>query len=621
MLTIYADAESFYSKEYSLRKMTPPEYILGAQWETIGWGVAENNDKPFWLEGDEFETYLKGLRHTPYRLVTHNALFDASIIGWRYGLYPTLCVDTMSMARALLSHVLPRGSVSLENVGNYLSVGQKGHTVHNVVGMGLEAIKQAGLYMLYVAYCLNDVEICRAIYKQLAPSFPATEFVINDMIIKMATRPQFQVNEDKLYLHLATIQAAKQNLLDRVGIDKKDLMSNDKFALALERLGVEPPKKVSPTTGKVTWAFAKTDEGFSALEDDPNPDVQALHSARVGHKSTLEESRTERFINISRVTYDGNSGWMPIALRFSGAHTHRFSGDWKLNEQNLPSRGDKTLRESLVAPDGYVVVTVDAAQIEARLTAWLSGQWDLVDQFERGEDVYSIFASDIYGFVVTKKNKKERFLGKTSVLGLGFGMGAAKFQNTVRIEAHKNGFEVDVDLLEAERIVNLYRFKNREIKKTWHWLNNHLPAIANGQAEGIKFGPCIFEKQAILLPNGLRLRYEGLHYADGEWNFTYAGKPKRIYGGKMLENMVQALDRVHVMEAAVRIQVRSFELGLNLPLAHQVHDELVYVVPAEQEAEVRALCLEEMERRPSWGPDLPLAAEAGSGPSYGEIRA
>jgi len=616
MRKVFIDFETFYSKTFSLRKITPPEYIMDPQFETIGCGIAEDNNLPYWVNGSDVQRALDELRLHECAVVGHNMLFDGIILAWRYQQRARLFVDTMAMARALLSYVLPRGSVSLSNTGTYLGIGVKGTAVHNVIGMNAEAIRAAGLLESYAEYCCNDVAMTRAIYEKLAPSFPAREFIIADMIMRMAIEPQFQVDENKLHLHLATIQAAKQNLLDRVGIDKKDLMSNDKFALALERLGVEPPKKVSPTTGKVTWAFAKTDEGFAALEDDPNPDVQALHSCRVGHKSTLEESRTERFIAISRAT----GGAMPIPLRFSGAHTHRFSGDFKLNMQNLPSRGNKLLRESLKAPDGYVVVTVDAAQIEARLTAWLSGQWDLVDQFERGEDVYSIFASDIYGFVVTKKNKKERFLGKISVLGLGFGMGAAKFQNTVRIEAHKNGFEVDVDLLEAERIVNLYRFKNREIKNTWHWLQNHIPAIANGQAEGIKFGPCVFEKQAILLPNGLRLRYEGLHYKDNEWCFTWGGNLRRIYGGKMLENIVQGLDRVHVMEAALRIQVRSYELGLNLPLAHQVHDELVYVVPAEREVEVRALCLEEMERRPSWGPDLPLAAEAGAGPSYGEIR-
>jgi DNA polymerase len=201
------------------------------------------------------------------------------------------------------------------------------------------------------------------------------------------------------------------------------------------------------------------------------------------------------------------------------------------------------------------------------------------------------------------------------ILGLGFGMGAPKFKDTWRVQTAAAGFPSEIDLLEAERIVNLYRSKNRAIRDNgWKFLQNHIPAIANGQAEGTRFGPCVMEKQAILLPTGLRLHYEGLHYMDGEWWFTYAGKPKKLYGGKLLENCVQALDRVLVMEAAVRIQART-----GLRLAHQVHDELVYVVPKEQVPEFRAVIKAEMERRPAWGLDLPLAAETGAGPNFGQV--
>lgn len=624
MLTIFADAESYYDKVYSLRNMTPAEYILDPRWETIGWSVAENDCDPFWLEGDEFADYLCRLGTTNFKLVTHNALFDACIVAWRYGVYPRLCVDTMSMARALLSHVLPGGRVSLENVGSFLGVGIKGKTIHNAVGRHLADIKADGVfYRQYMAYGIGDVKICRGIYRHLAPSFPAREFVINDMIIKMATRPQFQVDVGKLYEHLATIQANKQTLLDRVGVAKEELMSNDRFAMALQRLGVEPPVKVSPTTGKETWAFAKSDEAFAALEGHQDPDVQALHAARVGHKSTLEESRTQRFINVAGVTYDGNASWMPIPLRFSGAHTHRLSGDWKLNAQNLPSRKNTSLRQSLIAPPGYSVVAVDASQIEARLTAWLAGQQDLLDLFEAGDDVYSNFATDLYGVPVSKLNKETKPLrlgGKICILGLGFGMGPPKFQDTWRIQSADAGMPMTLELEEAERIVNFYRTRMVKIKAIWRWLQNMLPLLANGQAEGMTLGPCVFEKQAILLPTGLRLHYHDLTYKAGEWHFTYGGKRKRLYGGKLLENIVQALDRERVMDAATRNALRFTERGWAYPLAHQVHDELVYVVRTEIVSEFRQIVEGEMSRRPEWGPTLPLAAESSIGPNYGACK-
>lgn len=626
MRTIFADAESFYSTEYSLRRITPPEYILGDQWETHGWAVIDEHlsSKPFWLEGDEFANYLQRLHADgeELRIVTHNALFDMCIIGWRYGIYPKLCVDTMSMARALLSHELPGGRVSLDNVAKHLGHGSKLGGLANVKDMRLADLKRnPELYEAHIRYAERDVELCRAIYYDLAPRFPATEFAINHMIIEMATRPQFTINADKLYLHKAGIEAAKQNLLDRVGIDKSELMSNDKFALALQRLGVEPPMKISPTTGQETWAFAKTDPGFIELEEHDDPDVQALHAARVGFKSTQEETRTQRFIDISRVTFDGNQSWMPIPLRFSGAHTHRFSGDWKINEQNLPAgRGGKTalLREAHEAPEGHEVLTCDASQIEARLTAWLCGQWDLVEAFERGDDVYSLLATEIFGTTVTKKDKARRQVGKRAELGLGFSAGAKVLFRALLGDAREMGLDLDITMGFAEKVVNVYRRKRNNIKNKWYWLNDMIPAMASGAAEGTQFGPCMFEKEAILLPSGLRLRYHELKYIGGEWTFTFAGKRKRIYGGKILENVVQALDRVCVMDAALRVRQRCKDYGIRL--AHQVHDEIVYVPHSSVVADVRRIVAEEMARRPVWGPTLPLAAETGVGANYGEAK-
>ena len=623
MLKITLDFESFYSREYSLRKMTPVEYILGAEFETIGCAVKVRDKPTVWLEGDRVASLLRKVNE-PWMCITHNALFDCSILAWRYDIHPTLCVDTMSMARALLSPYLPRASVSLETVSTYLNLGHKEMSaLGNVMGMRLRDIKaRPALYDALVKYALGDADKCRGIFDHVSSSFPAQEFIINDMIIKMATRPQFAVDQNLLYEHLAQITDAKTHLLERANISKLELMSNDKFAVALRNLGVEPATKISPATGKETYAFAKTDEFMDELQEHGDPDVQALVAARLGLKSTLEETRTQRFINISRLTHDGNEAWMPIALRFSGAHTHRFSGDWKLNQQNLPSRKSRKLRQSLKAPEGRVVLAADSAQIEARLTAWLAKCAILVKQFTLGEDVYSIFATEIYGFVVTKKDKIQRFLGKTSILGLGFGMGGTKFDDTVRIQAADQNIEIDLAPLGgAKSIVDLYRRKYPEIPATWKRLDGLIQRMAAGRANGETFGPCIVEGHTIRLPGGLPLQYPDLKYDPAfGWSYWDGRKRKPLWGGTLLENIVQYLDRQAVMEAAVRIQRRVRVLGINMPLAHQVHDELVYVPRIEDVSIVTPIVEEEMFRRPSWGPDLPLAAETKSGVSFGDVE-
>ena len=155
--------------------------------------------------------------------------------------------------------------------------------------------------------------------------------------------------------------------------------------------------------------------GFIALTEHEDPFIQQLCAVRLGTKSTIEESRIERFIHVGA----RNRGKLPIPLKYYGAHTGRWAGSDKVNFQNLPSRDKKkkALKNAVVAPDEHVVINCDSSQIEARMLAWLAGQGDVVQQFAKGEDVYSIFASKIYGRDISKKDPIERFVGKTCILG------------------------------------------------------------------------------------------------------------------------------------------------------------------------------------------------------------
>jgi hypothetical protein len=241
----------------------------------------------------------------------------------------------------------------------------------------------------------------------MSQDFPPTELRLIDLTIRMFTDPVLQLDEGMLNVHLHKERQRKKELLEN--FDKATLMSNPKFADLLTVHGVTPPMKKSPATGKETYAFAKTDEAFKALLGHENPSVQALVAARLGTRSTIEESRTERFIGIAR------RGAMPVPLRYYAAHTGRWGGDDKLNLQNLP-RGS-TLKKAILAPAGYMMIDSDSSQIEARTLAWLAGQDDLVEAFDRGEDVYKIMASAIYGRPVADITKDERFVGKTTILG------------------------------------------------------------------------------------------------------------------------------------------------------------------------------------------------------------
>lgn len=632
MRTIVVDVESYYDSEYSLRKMTPVEYILDHRWETIGWAVKDNGAETVWMTDTEFRAYLAGLP-PKVAMVSHNALFDMCVLAWRYDYTPHLMIDTLGMARAWMGHKMR--SLALASIAKYMGIGEKGNTVHKVQGMNLAAIKAAGFYGEYAEYSKTDADLCWQIYRAIiGEGFPVEEIAVMDSVLRCAVQPAFVLNQGLLAEHLHAVQAEKETLMQRIGIASHDafapntnvrdiLMSNDMFANALRALGVEPPTKISLTTGKEAYAFAKTDAAFIELEEHEDPDVQALVSARLGVKSTIEETRTQRLLSVSHLTWPGNQQrLMPMPLRYSGAHTHRLSGDWKLNMQNLPSRGNNKIRSSLEAPEGKQVVAVDASQIEARIAGWFCGADGLTNAFANKEDVYSTFASSVFGYEVVKATHKvERFIGKTAVLGLQYGLGWSKFQKTVAMQSKAQvGQEVVLDDIQATRVVQTYRREYQEIPQMWRRLDYLIGQMTSRNCY-VELGPLIFMHEKVKLPSGLFLHYHNLENRDGQWWFTHGGIPKYLYGGKLLENIVQALARICVMDAAVRVRKMLAFLGHDtIRLNLQVHDELVYITPSDHAEWLRDLVIEEMCKAPTWGAGIPFDAEGAIGPSFGDAK-
>ncbi len=639
MKTVFGDFETYYDDLYSLRRMTPVEYILDPRFEMIAVAIAEGDDPPTFKEHDPFVEYLSTLDPNDTCFVSHNALFDACLLAWRYHFIPALYIDTMSMARATIYH--KTGHVSLDAVQKYFGFGEKLKTIANVKGMNKQAIKDNDLWLDYAVYGIDDCTKMRMIFNAMRPSFPMSEFLVMDSVIRCAVNPVFKLDTGILHSHLHEVKTNKETLLARTGLQSRDsLMSDEAFARALQSLGVDPPRKIT-AKGNDKWAFAKTDEAFTDLEEHPDTNVQALVAARLGIKTTLEETRTQRMISISQLIWprkgDGPAAdkmlpfmdaWMPIPLRYSGAHTHRLSGDWKLNAQNWskvkPDGSGGNIRKSLVAPQGHSVVAADASQIEARLTAWFCGQEDLRKAFEDGEDIYSQFAQEeIYHYPVTnsKETKLERFIGKQAILGAGFGAGGPKFQWMVETLSRVIlGQQIEYDEVRAKTVINAYRRRYSNISGMWPTLLQTCSAIARGDTGVLGTdGVVSYGQDFIRLPNGLSLFYDGLRCEASprgtQWTFTFAKKKKFLHGGKILENIIQALARIVVMDAAVRMRQKY---GLHYAL--QVHDELVYVVPTEKATWVLASLITEMTTRPWWGPTIPLAAEGAIGHSYGDVK-
>jgi DNA polymerase len=606
-MIITLDFETYYDKAFSLTKLTTEEYIRDDRFEVIGVAVAIDNEQPKWFSGTQADTraFLKKFDWDNALALAHNMQFDGAILNWHFGIKPKGYLDTLCMARAI--HGVDAGG-SLKVLAERYQVGAKGDEVIRAEGKRRTDFYDVDLD-LYGKYCINDVAITYDIFKILAKTFPTKELKVIDTTLKMFIQPSLVLDKTMLEEHLENVKNLKAKLLDSAQADIDDLMSSDRFAELLKALGVVPPTKISARTGKEAWAFAKTDEEFKALLEHTDPRVQALVSARLGNKTTLEETRTQRFIDIS------TRGLLPVPIKYYAAHTGRWGGDDKINLQNLPSRGNNAgkLKKSIRAPDGYMMIDCDSSQIEARTVAWLAGQNDLVEAFDKGEDVYKIMASAIYGKDVEEISKDERFVGKTTILGAGYGMGSQKFQ----VQLKTFGVEIEAD--EANRIIQVYRKTYDQIPELWKQAQKCIESIVDkkvapfGAVDAVKFDPI---EGGFLLPSGLWQRYDGLervYDADGKVQYQYKTRKGavKIYGGKVVENLCQAIARCVIAEQMLLI-------GKRYRVVLTVHDAVACLAPKEEVVEAQLYVEECMKTRPAWAQTLPLSCESGVGKSYGE---
>lgn len=608
---ITLDLETYYDKDYSLSKITTEEYVRDPRFQVIGVGVKVNDGKTEWFSGTHgrIKEFLAQYDWANSAVLAHNMMFDGAIMSWRFDIRPKVLFDTLCMARAI--HGVEK-SASLKALAENYAVGEKGTEVLDAKGKRRADFTPEEL-AAYGGYCINDVELTYNIFNiMMSRGFPKSELKLIDLTLRMFTEPTLGLDRARLEKHLEKTQLMKGDLLKVAGVeDKADLMSNPKFAALLGTFGAPCPMKISPTTGNMTYALAKTDQGMKDLLEHDDPQVQALAAARLGVKSTLEETRTQRFIDIS------GRGMLPVPVRYYAAHTGRWGGDDKINLQNLPSRGPnaKALKKCIVAPEGHSIVEADSSQIEARMLAWLARQDDVVQTFASKGDVYKKMASAIYNVDESDVTKDQRFVGKTTVLGAGYGMGGEKFQLALKNSG------VDITKGEAAKIIGIYRETNDMISNMWKQAGTTLRYMVRGDSMPFgKDGVLGVDTHApgIKLPNGLLIRYDELEEAENEKGGTeYSYKTRmgrtRIYGGKVVENVTQALARLIIGEQMLRI-------GKKYRVVLTVHDSIVCCVPDDEAETCKSYVEECMRWVPAWAEGLPVDCEAGIGKNYGETE-
>lgn len=641
--------------DYTLSKMTTEEYIRDDRFKAFGVGWKEyGSDKVHWVSHENIGEWVESINWDRTAVLAHNAQFDVAILSWVYGASPAFIFDSLSMARALRGVEVGN---SLAKLAEYYELPPKGQAVYSTDG--LEELP-LNIEEELAQYCLHDVYLCEAVFnylnEELEGGFPKGELRLIDLTLKMFINPVLELDKEMLVEAIEDERAKREALLQKIGVDETSLASNDQFSVVLEEIGVIPPTKISKTTGKETFAFAKNDALFQALLNSDNEDVALLCEARLKVKSTLERTRAQRFADIAE------RGTLPVPLNYYGAHTGRWSASKGsgLNLQNL-KRGS-FLRKAIQAPKGFTLVVCDLSQIEPRVLAYLADYENLLEIFSSGQDAYAAFGAQMFG--IPNLNKEEhpdlRQSAKAALLGCGYGMGWASFAaqlltgflgapptlydkafakqlgvsgSEVRDFVSNEGNlarmreiphtctedELLIHCVAAKKIIDIYRATSLPIVSFWQLCNDAiLSCLSKGKEYKFK---CIkFEKERIMLPSGLFLRYpnlEGIPDDKGRIQWQYGGddktKPKKLYGGKIVENIVQAVARCIMTDGMLRIQKKY-------PCVLTVHDEVVVLVPESEAEEAEVWVHAQMVTDPKYMSGIPLDAETGCAKRYGEAK-
>jgi DNA polymerase len=637
------------SKEYTLSKMTTEEYIRDKRFKAFGACLHDyGSDKTIqWYRGDELPRILSTYNWKETALLAHNAQFDVSILSWKYGIKPAFIFDTLSMARALRGVEVGN---SLARLAEDFGLPPKGKAVYSTDG--LDEIHDRNIERELEEYCKHDVYLCEQIYERLAHGYPIKELRLIDMTLRMYTEPLLELDQRMLIEALTDERDKREGLLQRLGVDETALASNKQFAELLKSLGVDPPTKISKTTGKQTLALAKNDAHFQALLNGENEDVALVCEARLKVKSTTERTRAQRFLDISQ------RGALPVPLSYYGAKSGRWTASKgsAINMQNL-KRGS-FLRKAIMAPEGYQLVVGDLSQIEPRVLAWFADYEEMLDIFRSGADAYASFGAQMFNIPGLSKESHPdlRQSAKSALLGCGYGLGWASFATQLLVGflgappvrytkdfAKKLGVDkeyvekfldnkenlekmadiphtcTDGELLihcvASKAIIDIYRRTAQPVVSFWEMCTEMMSrCLING--EEMQYKCIMFRKGEIELPNGMKLLYPDLRQIkdeDKKTHWVYGADATKLYAGKITNNIIQGVARIVMTDGMLRVQKRY-------PVKGTVHDELICVVPDEEVAEAKTWVLAQMTVEPSYLPGIPLNADGGAHRRYGMAK-
>lgn len=674
---VVLDFETYWrSKDYSLSKLSYIDYVRSKEFYPQLLSYSVNGNPVSVVEHEDIPAALAELNLEDHRTLTvgHNINgFDGFILSDYYNIHPFMIADTLTLANWNGVSRLVRPS--LASLVEYFEIGHKdqGTTVSD----GRKYPNEFGdQWQYFKEYCKQDTLLTYKLFNMLISSkvITADAIIFSNLTAKMAQDIDigFTIDNNLLYEFIAQLDAEEREA--KVKLEKmfklppgrtfkQTLRSDKSFAKMLELLGCQPPMKKSDTKSEkkrkelqakgydtsdpssytvMAYAFAKKDVDFLALLEHPDSRVRELVKMRLEFKTSIPESRALNLISVGET-----KGNMPVFLKAYAAHTGRFGAGTDgvsdgLNTQNMAKHSAKlkALRQAITVPEGYKIVACDSSQIECRVLAYASREYNLLSIFEEHRDPYAELAANFSPNYTAKEIHegakagdktlhKLRFVAKTITLGAGYGASKHVVANFLNQSNVSLGETPEAHLNKSEYYLTIYRRVNANIPAFWKMCDHVLAQLANGGAG--KFGGPnndLFtygmypvgktEVASIKLPSGYFLRYPFLRYdhtlerPSYVYDKMFNGKlvPNKIYGASLTENLIQSLAFQILMWQACRM----YEAGIKLKA--NIHDSFATIVPEEIANTTLEIMLKWMRTLPSWATGCPLDAEGEIGEDF-----
>jgi len=626
------DFETYFEKKgYTLKDMSTWEYLADPRFEFTGLSLCMDGCGPQFVAPDDIPVAMARLARVmdDTVIIMQNAKFDATILAVKFGLHPRFVVDTKDLAK----HLDARGSKKLKDLAAAFGLEAKGDTTQ-FAGQHWEDMNHEDMEV----YAKQDSKLELQLFELLLPRVtnPSMELPIATAILRYYTQPRIEFDFEQARQLEVDMRAKFDQIIADTGFTK-DEISGDKSFMVILQNALPDGEFVPMKKGKKgpIPAFAKTDLEMQQLMKHPDPKVQQLMQAREAVGSWPNHiKRVQRMVRMATAA----GGFLPVPLGYYSAHTGRLGGMDKINLQNLGGRGRAghgndpligKVRQLLRAPKGKKLVIVDSAQIEARVLAWLAGQIDLVEDFARGRDVYSKFATRLFQAKVCKPKPYHpaplvalftirRGFGKDAILGCGYGMGDSTFYDRcVENPDLKPLFTSGAyDFSFISGLIKTYRAAYPSIPSFWKSIEKMFTFVTRfpnevmrwSGRESMRAGPndvlTLWNDSGTVnlqLPSGRCLFYKHAQFNVKAKQLRYHYGP--LWGGTLTENAVQAIARDLLMHWIL-------ECGkAGIDIVHQVHDEAISVIEEDRAQWCLDTMMQIFRAVPGWAEGCPVDAE------------